>query len=90
MFNTINPDPQQLKLLKEDKDRMLKELTRIYISNKEVLIIMDNADFVINSSYTNFRFLISQFLINCPKLKIMITSQKIVGGGLKGITEKIY
>ena len=69
---------------------MLKELTRKYYNKKQVLIIMDNADLVINTDYSNFRFLISQLLVNCTKLKIVITSQKIVGGGLKGITEKIY
>jgi len=51
---------------------------------------MDNADCVINNDYTNFRSLISVFLFNCKRLKIMVTSQKIVGGGIQNITEKIY
>ena len=69
---------------------MLKELTNRYYNQKEVLIIMDNADLVINTDFTNFRFLISRLLVTCKKLKILVTSQKIVGGGLQDITEKIY
>jgi len=82
MYNIIDPDSKRLKLRKEDKDEMLKELTRRYYNKKEVLIIMDNADLVINTDYPNFRILISKLLVNCNKLKIVVTSQKIVGGGL--------
>jgi len=60
MLKYINPDHKAIDSKKEDDEgKMLTELTREYLRKKEALIIMDNADRVINDDYTNFRALLS-------------------------------
>ena len=55
-----------------------------------LLLVMDNFEDPLNRAGPAVRSWLQQLLEHCPQLSVLINSRQSVGGGLAGVTEKVY